>query len=215
VPWLRCISGLLSFSQRIPGVGRPSAGHSRTTVLPRIVHCSSWNSISVDHLGGPLVCRRPLVRTVTTVHYFIGLQVYNQRTKQQGPQQSCRCESKNFQTKMHADKKCLNISSIFRVKRLFHTKSHFRDLLQTRAAWSICHTWAKRVSLTYSFIYGRQLWEGGDFLVCKIHTSGCQVFTFGSSYERPPVSLYQLSIVSMFQKHIVVMTEHMNCRCET
>jgi len=46
----------------------------------------------------------------------------------------------------------------------------------------------------------------------QIHTRGYRVFAFGSSYERPPVSLYQLSIMSMFQKHIAVMTGHSNRR---
>jgi len=45
----------------------------------------------------------------------------------------------------------------------------------------------------------------------QIHTRGCQVFAFGSSHEKPPVQLYQHSIVSMFQKHMAVMTGHTNC----
>jgi len=56
---------------------------------------------------------------------------------------------------------------------------------------------------TYSFTHGRQLWEGGDFHVHNKFTPGCQVFAFGSSYERPPVSLYQLSIRSSIAKQKV------------
>jgi len=72
---------------------------------------------------------------------------------------------------------------------------------------SIRLTWPKReclIRLIASFIWTAAV--RGWRLSRSLQTRGCRVFAFGSSYERPPVSLYQLLIVSMFQKHIAVVT---------
>jgi len=87
----------------------------------------------------------------------------------------------------------------------------------TGAAWSIRLTWPKRECLLRfiaSFMDGSCDRVATSTFVANSYRR-CQVFAFSSSYVRPPVSLYQLSIASMFQKHIAVMTGHTNCRCET
>ena len=52
VPTGRSKNGLLSLSQRISGVGWPSAGHLRSTVLPAVSHTSWWNSMFFAQVGG-------------------------------------------------------------------------------------------------------------------------------------------------------------------
>jgi len=88
-----------------------------------------------------------------------------------------------------------------------------------RAAGSIRLKWPKRVSPpTYSFIYVRQLWEGGDF-----HVS----IGLTNSYQKMPsiriwciiwkVSSFAISAFNSVHvsKTGHTMTGHTNCRCQT